>query len=394
MGMKTVNGSICYDSLVSDVRQLHEKVDLFTQKRKRIASDFKNLQSYLSEWHFTYDFPIICNEINEIIGKWDSNLSLGELQNSLKSYRKEIENLSNGITEVNQHQQKLLQLPERHGRKELTDKIARFLQNVQNIKIADFDKLQKDVLPKIRVKINEVYKAFGIEDGEVKGNQAKASALKKKIISYDDCVDKYNIKKVCAAGIKVVSGIISNPNNADPHADSHKLQQVEDALSQCERLFKNEEAAYHTLRNKMADNDYLLWSNDYDEIEDILNDGPRHNANTPDELETRYQNALKVKADDITLLKGQYKTKVLDKYRTDLHYITNHLVPKSELDDLRAKIERKIAEDKKKLYVLIAKIVGGIIAVGIIVWVLINFWQWILGIAVVLGILVYFASRD
>ena len=94
------------------------------------------------------------------------------------------------------------------------------------------------------------------------------------------------------------------------------------------------------------------------------------------------------------MLKGQYKAKVLDKYRTDLHYITNHLVPKSELDDLRAKIERKIAEDKKKLYVLIAKIVGGIIAVGIIVWVLINFWQWILGIAVVGGILVYFASRD
>ena len=100
---------------------------------------------------------------------------------------------------------------------------------------------------------------------------------------------------------------------------------------------------------------------------------------------------MKRKSIDQALMK--YSNKIKDLFYSDIRDLYDESHSKDDLRYLIGRMDRKVAEDRRKRNILIAEIVAGLIA--LIVIIATGIWPYVLAAAIIIGIIVaYFHFRD
>ena len=384
---------LCYEDISNEIKKLYVDVNKFKQKRTDMANSFQQFSNDFANKKFSHPFSKIEEEINDVIGQWNPENSLEQLKIRLNEYFGKIGVIDAEISDIQKKRQKLLQAPDRHNRKAVTDKVDVFLKNVHTTPLAQLDRVKDDIIPKIHQMMNEVHKGFREENKKVKENEDNAKSLLSRIESYQKYVDKFGLYKTCTQAKKNAEEVLQTPNQANPDIDNVKLQKANAALDVCDAAFKKESDTYTKINSDLNNNKHLMWLGDYHKIYQILKDGATHNICSANQLEKMYADAVVLKKKELSQLLNGYDEKIKSFFKTDIEHITDNCVDRQELQQLKTRFDRKIAEDQKQLYFTIAKVVAGLIAFGAFAGVMWTYWPIsgiILGVIVVIVLFLMF----
>lgn len=365
------SGKMNYEAISKEVRELYEGIEAFKKKRNSIAENFKVLSEYIGHYQFTNSFPVLEKEINETIGKWTVSEPLDKLRLQLDGYFSKIAFIDQEIGKIETLQQKLLQHPDRHKRKAVTDKIIIFLQNANKASLSQLDRICNETIPNIHKMIEVVLLGFSEEDDNVEKNKKAARHLKKRIDGYRQYVDRFNLRQICAEANRVAEQVLQSPNMVNPESDAAKLKQVNHSLDQCMAQFKAEDKLYDDIKETLRENRMSVWLEDYDALMSVLGKGAFYEDTPASQLQARYDSFIGVKNKNITNALNVFSHKYQLYFSNEIKSLRAKAHYKSELHDLIYKMNRKVEDDKKALYFKIAKIVGiiaAIIAIAVIVW--------------------------
>lgn len=383
---------LCYSDLVAELEQLYAAKEQQENLVKTKRDEFSQLSSYLNSWTINNHFPVLEKELNELIAHWSESASLEQLQKTLADYYKKIKKTDQETDSIKILHQILQQKPDRHGCKIVTDALSAFLQRLPTISLDKLDKINNDNFPKIHAKIEEVLEGFDNENTKVKRNQQKAKELKRWINECDSYVDRFNLRSLCALALKVVEHVLNSPDMKNPEADKEQLVQAKLQLDQCIDKFKKEDAAYQALLQSLNNNKVYFWSEDYDMLEADLSKGAFHNMKTVAELQNQYDSIKNKKKNELDQSLLKYSQKIKNHFSNEINDLYVDFCSKRALYDLISKMDRQKAEDNKKLFFLILKILGCIVGVLVIVG-LVTAFPWILLIPIVIAALYFFFRK-
>lgn len=382
-----------YKILEDRISQLHTGIGHLKKDVTTKGAEFKQLSSYLQGWKFQNPFPVIESDINGMIGKWQHDAPLNQLSTKLSDYYSKIEHVDKVLQDLKKHLQKLKNNPDRHNCKAAIDKITLFQQKVHDIPLSQIDAICKEIIPKLYSMIDSVYSGFNDEEEKVKKNQETAKKLNSLIDSYDGYVDRFNLRQLSEKCRMLTAQVLKNPNKADPDADTTRLQKASQALDNCMDQFKLENERYRTIFRALNDNRKDIWIDDYDMLAVILEKDAYHDVTSSDHIQKQYDGIVGLKKSEINQAISTYSQKYKDYFSDEIQKLRDGLYGRKDLRSLIAKIDRKVAEDKKQLMMKILKYSGIAIAVGLAIWAIFIWWQWILVIVIVLGLIAYFLDR-
>ena len=165
--MEDINNTVnfvSYESLVAEIRQLYGRISNFKQVQAGFMTDIQELGTSLERWQFSHSFPALQQDINTLIAQWDATVPLQQLQEKLEDdVLYWTRRFDNSLKIIEESQQKLLRLPDRHNRKAVTDKVERFLQQAPSIRLASLHKAEDEIVPKLLQAINDVQKGFNAD---------------------------------------------------------------------------------------------------------------------------------------------------------------------------------------------------------------------------------------
>ena len=262
-----------YESIADEVNLLNETTSSLRRMRMAFAKDFELLREYLANSQFNHSYPKIEKEINDIISWWHISDSVEVLKGELNGYFDKITYIDKEIDEIKLLQKTLLQYPDRHNRKNVTDKVEVFLQNINDISISQLDNMCVEVIPRIHIMADSVMHGFAQEKDKVGINKGDAQQLKKRIGGLGKYVDKFNLRQICIEGNRIAEQVIQSPNNAKPDVDAANLQKINQKLERCMAQFKAEDKQFDTLIQTLFDNKCSIWQEDYDGFLSILEKG-------------------------------------------------------------------------------------------------------------------------
>lgn len=195
----TVN-HVSYASLVAEIRQLYSRTSNLKQVQANFKTDFQKLGDSLEGWQFSHSFPALQEDINALIAQWDTTVPLQQLQEKLADdVFSEIRRFDDSLKVIEEAQRNLLRLPNRHNRKDVTDKVKRFLQQAPTIRLASLYKVEDEVVPKVLQAMRDVQK--GIDEDREADKQRRQHYLK---------IAKYvGIVLLIVAIIALIVGLVS-----------------------------------------------------------------------------------------------------------------------------------------------------------------------------------------
>ncbi len=376
-----------YESLTQIVDQLYESKKRLRREITTKREEVTQLAGQLRDWSFTHTFPVLERDINQMIATWSPTAPLERLQVQLAAIKDKIKTLDAEITKIGDRQQNLLQWPDRHSRKKLTDKIALFLRDVTNVPLASLDNVIGTVIPDIYNKMDEVVKRFQEERGKVEANRLKAQELKKRIGQYTAYVDRFNLKQICTDASNIANQVLHSPNDATPEADTRQIDEANRRLDQCLAQFEQEKVSFEQLRGKLESKRVSIWQEDYDPLIAILEECPYNDPSPLSELERRYHALLNVKERDITNVTSLYSPKIRNYFNSEIRGIRDNHCSRHELDNLNRRMAQKRSEEDRKRRILICKIVGAVVGVLLLLYVLfvLEWWPYFLSVAIIVA---------
>ena len=379
------NNKSSYDVLVDRIEQFYSSKKRLKNVVNRKKEEFNLLKEHVSDWNFKCAFPVLEAEVNSVLQKWPPGDPIGKLIDMLDVYKAKIGKIDKAIVDIKGEQQALLQLPDRHKRKEVTDKVAIFLNNVPNIKLEAIDKVNDNIIPQVHSMIEGVKGAFSRENSDVDKNQQDARKLKKLISTYDGYVDRFDLRRLCSEGVTLADQVLKTPNQVHPEVDKDKLEKVKKQLAQCIQKFEAEDNSFKDLLASLECEYTSIWEEDYTTLEETLKKGAFHEPTPSSLLRSHFETAKKTKHRDIDHAILKYSKKIRDFFSNDIKNLHDEYHSRNDLRNLIAKMDRKVAEDKKKLYILIAEIVA-VIAVLVTITVL-GIWIHVLIGLVIIGVI-------
>lgn len=382
-----------YTAISNDIRQLYADSKAFQQKSKNVIMAYKDLSAFLSDSNFGHQYSNLESDLNNTIAKWNPTNPIEQLKNLLKGYLDKISAIDKMISKIEGHKQDLLRLPDRHNRKNITDKIDVFLKNVSTISISQLDRVKDDIIPKVLLMIKDVQGGFEKEHKLVADNKATANSLLKRIETYKSYVDKFGLFETRAYAENVANKVLNSPNLQNPDSDRINLQDAESKLNSCDKSFEQEIDAFNQWDDKLKSDNFYLWLDDYRKIQDVLDLGATCSNLSVRELEAMYVYAAAQKKKDLFDFLNVYNKDIISFFQKEIDYIKSHCVDKKELGQLRNKIEAKIEKDKKELYKKIAKIAAIVSSIIAFIVLMVVYWPWsgiIVGAIVVLFLFIVF----
>ena len=389
----------------SDYEVLVEKVEKYHTSKTRLEQDvitrrdvFNQLKAFLDSWNFNSAFPALETEVNEMIKNWSYDISLKKLQETLQVLKAKIENIDKALVDFKKEQQMLLRLPDRHGRKEATDKIALFLNNAPQAQMQSIDIINDKIIPQIQTMIDGVKGEFAKEDLRVEKNRKEAKKLKNRVSKYDDYVDRFNLKQWCAEAIQSAEQVLQSPNKANPDDDTDKLAKANRMLDQCIQQFEEEDRLFKELLSTLEEEHRKIWEEDYDIIDTALSKGAYHEPTSASQLKVQFLAAKTRKRKEIDQAVQKYSDNVRNFFAQDIQNLYEEYHSRKDLTRLIAKMDRKAWEERKKLIIRFS-IVAAVI-IFIIVITATDAWEYIIGgliwLVIIFGIIkliTYFVKK-
>lgn len=395
-------GVVNYESISNEITSLYDNVEAFKNRRVSTAEGFKSFSASLANLRINHPFPEMEKEINEAIGRWNVSEPLDKLKIQLDGYFGKIACIDQEIAKIVTLQQKLLQHPDRHNRKAVTDKITVFLQNVNNVSLSQLDKICNEVIPNIHKMIEAVLLGFSEEDNNVENNKKGARNLKTRIDGYGKYVDRFNLRQICAEASRVAEQVLQTPNMANPNTDAIKLKQVSQSLDQCIAQFKAEQKKYDDLKQLLSDNLYYIWIDESDPLMKELDSGAYFNATPVTQLQAQYDKVIGLKEKEISQAMSSFSAKILSYFSNDIRELRESQHYRQDLRNLISRMNCKVEEERKRFIIQVIKYIGIAIAACILIWVVFAIiipwvsknWPWILLGAVVIGFIIYKIVKD
>jgi len=396
-----------YLKLSDDLSHIYEDFSSLNNKSKRVRDEYSLLEQELKKLPtLSMEFPTFEDEINQVIDSQGNIDSPKNILSAVVTYYDKIVQIDKETQNIKKAHQKLIKLPDRFGRAELTGKLSVYLKNVSNISINDLDKIIDVVIPSIKKAIKQLNSAFADEGATVDSIKQSALNLLSQLEKHKNSQDRYRLRAICSNGIITLNNIIDNPNYNDLTSDSDKVQKIQDELKQCEANFNKEKSAYKELiRDYSSGVDYahLMWAEDANNLINILKGAIANIFDFPqttDYVQKIIDVGVARKRSDIKVFRQMFAPKTLKFFRNEIEKIENNCVHSSELTSLKVKIDKYLKEEKKELILKILKFVGiaiGVVLSVIILVVIIQFiiehWQWFLGGAVVVILLILFFRK-
>ena len=395
-------GVVNYDSISKEIRSLYDNVETFKNWRVSTVESFKSFSASLANIKLNHPFPMMEKEINETIGRWNVSVPLDKLRLQLDGYFSKIAFIDQEIGKIETLQQKLLQYPDRHNRKAVTDKIIVFSQNVNKTSLSQLDKICNDVIPNVHKMIEAVFLGFSDEDNNVENNKKSARNLKTRIDGYGKYVDRFNLRQICAEASRVANQILQTPNMANPNSDAIKLKQASQSLDQCIAQFKAEQKKYDDLKQLLSDNLCHFWIDDSAPLMKELEDGACFNETPASQLKAKYDKVVGVKEKEISQAMSGFSAKIRSYFSNDILELRDSQRDRQNFRNLIARMNRKAEEERKRFIIKVIKYIGIAIAIGILIWVIVAFvipwvsenWPWIVLGLVIIGFIVYKIVKD
>jgi hypothetical protein len=403
MSTTNTNSEIAtYKKLWVDLSDLYSNFSNLKSKVKQIQNDYLYLKNTVELWNLKHNFTEFETEINQIIGNNTDIHKPKEVLTDLSTHWATITNIDADITYLEKEQDILLSLPDRFGRKELTDKIAFFFSKISSLHISELDKVKTVVIPNLKSAIHRIKDNFAQEETKVKTIKQRALNLQNRLDAHTHHVDRYNLKDICKRGTTIVSQIIKDPNYANLNLDEDKIAKIEKELYNCEDSFLNEKESYKDLKVLLETKDFLFWQKNYNTLYQTIDkalDDIYTFPDTFDKVQAKYYNQKDIKEKAIDRALQKYDSKILNAFEKEIYTLRNNCVQESELSELEASIENYIIEQKKKRNLQIAKIIGYIVAgflalYGLrLVWIFViqPYWGWIL-FGIIAIIVIFFIS--
>lgn len=386
-----------YEAISNEIRQLYEGVEAFKKKRMSVDCDFKAFCDYLTTLSVNHSFPTIEQEINTMIGGWDVSKPLGLLKTKLVAYWDKMTFIDQEVGTIEGLQQKLLQYPDRHNSKKVTNKVGTFLQKVNTISLSQLGKNCSVVIPNIYKMIDAVFKGFSDESKSVGKNKEVAQQLKKRIDGYSQYVDRFNLRQICDEANRVAEQIIQTPNMLNPEEDSIILQKANQQLDQCVAQFEAEQKKYDELKQLLSDNLCNIWKDDSAPLMKELKTGVFFNATPVSQLQTQYDKVVGIKEKEISQAMSDFSAEIRSFFSDEIRKLRESQRNRQNLRNLISEMNRKVEEDRERFIKKFILYLGIAIAAGILIWVIVKFvipwvidnWPWILLGIVVIGFIIY-----
>lgn len=396
-----LTGAKKYASISSEITQLLERIGEFKKRKGAVAQSFRSFSDCLASYRIVNLFPKMEGEINKIIGSWDCSIPLASLKKQISVHMDKIASVDNEIEKVKALHQSLLQYPERHNRKQVTDKMHIFLRNVNGISLSQLDQVCGVVIPTIHRMAKGVLDRFDEENKKVAQNKRNAKKLKTRISGYDLYVDKFNLRKICVDGNVIANEILQSPNVSRPEEDASRLHSVSKSLDQCIGRFRKEDKLFDEIKTALCNNRNSYWKEDYDSLMSILMKGACYVQTTASQLQAQYNKIVGVKNREITQAVSVFRNKIQDYFSDEIRSLRDGVHTRQDLSDLVKLINQKVAEDKRRLIILALKCIGLIAAVGAFVWVIIEYvvpwvisnYIWVIIGAIVIGLIVFIIAK-
>lgn len=403
MSTTNTNSEIAtYKKLWVNLSDLYSDFSKLKSKVKQIQNDYLYLKSTVELWDLKHNFTEFEIEINQIIGNHTDIHNPKEVLTDLSIHWATITSIDADITYLEKEQGALLLLPDRFGRKELTDKIAFFFSKISSLHISELDKVKTVVIPNLKSAIHKIKDNFAQEGIKVKAIKQRALNLQNRLDAHTHHVDRYNLKDICKRGTTIVSQIIKDPNYANLNLDEDKIAKIEKELYNCEDSFLNEKESYKDLKVLLETKDFLFWQKNYNTLYQTIDkalDDIYTFPDTFDKVQAKYYNQKDIKEKAIDRALQKYDSKILNAFEKEIYTLRNNCIQESELSELEASIENYIIEQKKKRNLQIAKIIGYIVAgflalYGLrLLWIFViqPYWGWIL-FGIIAIIVIFFIS--
>lgn len=388
-----------YLSLAQNITEVFKKLRNFQDKSSRINKELLELEQETNKLNaLKGSYPKLEQDINTFIETSSYIESPKLLTDSIKKHIEKIFSIENDVEIIAQTQKKLLTLPDRFGRKSLTNRIELFLNSVNHVSLNQLDKLIDDGIPLLKNEIRKLFESFKNELSDVDEIKREAHKLKNRIDAHKKHQDRYNLSMVCTGGMKSIDRIIATPNYNDLRSDSLILQDIENRLNKCENEFANEVEFYRDLSSQIKKESYLIWKEDYDKLTQILDDGINNIYNfsfQTNYVVEIYRDRINEKASEIASVRALYSQKTLNKFQDEFNKIEQRLLSSIELNKLKEAID--IYEKKEKKRLILQYIKWGAILIGILLvtWIVVNYWpiSGIIGaIIIVIFVISFFRS--
>jgi len=379
-----------YDLLSGKIVQLYKNRSSLIQEVNTRKKEFEDLAGFLGSWHFNHSFPVLESDLNNKIANWREDTSLTEFQELLRGIQSKIKSLDAEIPLLKKAQEELLHKPDRHGSKQMADKMALFLKNVQTIGLGSLDEVNDRIIPTLHTRIKEIQKGFAVEGNKVKRNQAEAKKLYDRINKCGQYVDRFGLRALCKSIKATVDQVINTPNYAHLEDDAELLKKANSQLDHCMEKYQEEAKEFGKVHDMLKSHVGTIWAEDYEVLDKELEKGPFHTPVTSKELESRLTALLPVKEREINAALAKYSKKVKGFFSSQIQNLKNKHTSRQDLKELVNKMEKKIADEKKRILYMVLKIVGISIAVILIIagiaYAISEYGNYILAAVIIIGI--------
>lgn len=335
-----------------------KKVDEFIRIQTK---SIQELEQFLNKWEMKYDFDAIVNEVNIKLSDAKAANDISQLQEELNKIKESVDELKDAVTDLEKNYNKLLLLPNRHGKEDVVKKVKDFLDILGLLHISEINNAVGVTIPKLNSNMQKVFDDLKTENKKRDGNKEYAYKLIDRINTFRTYANKFNNNAICDSCESAINAMLNNPSIV-PDEDKKKLEFEENKLDCLQKEFDKEKVEFSNLKDKVCNEKIMIWKDDYNFINKFNKDSCVVNY-TIEQLKIDYDNLKSKKKNDIAEVKSRYGQGIINRFSDDFYSISNHFVDKSDLTELVGKIDEFKRERTKK----ILKIIGWIVIIPIMI---------------------------
>lgn len=364
-----------------------------SKTKQEYESIQKTLMGYTS---FYYKYSTFENEMNDFIG---SQLRFESIETDKKMIVDKLNILvkvDKKINELQKYSEKLESLPDRHNKKTVLDKIAMFLNSVGKITIKQVAEVDNRILPMFNDAIKKLEKDFKNEAEVLKEIEKKSTALLAKADKHLSHQNRHKLHFICENAKKTIQRIILNPNYQDLQEELSILEKVDEIIISSEKKFESEKLFYNNLKKELIVNSQLLWKEDYDLLMEQIDRALDNIYTFPNEtnsIQLQYDQAKDTKNTELNRYIPSLKDKIRRHFENQIDTIRNTSCYRTDFLSLTAKVAQYEKDLKKKLILAIVKWLAITVVTVIAIMLIIEYWQYVLGGVIVIGIIWFFIAR-
>lgn len=394
---KDVDYQILVDKIVA-LRTCKKKLDDSIQVQ---TVSFSELERFLQNWEVRYDLDTIVEDVNSMLSDPSVTDNVLQLQGRLNEVKEEVDKLEKVVLNLKKKYGELCEKPDRHGKFEVAQKVDDFFVNsLRQLHISQIGQTIDVILPELIRNIQAVLDAFEKENAQCAINIELADKLLKRIRVFRGFADKFNSRNICATCESRINSIMQ-PQRINTDEDKITLDQVQKELDKLRDLYDEEQNQFDELEEEIENSIENIWKEDYEDFMPVFDDPSCMVESTIEELRSSYEDHKARKYRDIREVENRYGKMtfprgemILDQFSSEIYSIRKNHVSKRKLNELVSRIDCVVRERRKK----ILKIVG--LLAGIIVVVLIVFYNWevilkaIAGVLGAIALVWFLAHRD